>query len=757
MSMLSIKIGAALDGSFNSTMKGSAAKLAGLGDSIRQLDSSMKSVSKFKQLNHEALETMKNWKNLEKKVKDTAVAIAKEKKEKKGPNKALKAEFDELKASATKAKEAYVKKRDALRTLNEEVRKSGKDIKSLVKDQNKLGSSIETLKGKYSKLGSIIGQQQSLLAKKTHYKSQVIETIGLAFTLAAPIKIAIDFESVMADIKAVVKFADNEIMELGQDLKKLSREIPLSAAELAKIATSGGRLRFSKEGITQFTKSVAKMAVNFGMTAEEIGSAVSKLSNIYGIGADKMEELGDTLNHLASNTTVDAKDMMLAMTVAGGAAKQFGLDIDQTAGLVNAFISLGKQPKKAAGVITDMLGKLQTVREQGDDFREALEEIGLDVEEFEENIKKDAQGTLLNLFETLGKVDKHQRSDILLRLFGSGSQDDIALIVENIQEYKKALDLLADKKEREKSLDKEYKDRIETSAKKLQLLKNSIAEVGMNLGSVMLPGLNLVSSALRYVTTPLAWFAEKCPIITGGIMGIISACILFKIVAVSGGYALALFQGAALTLKAILYGQLGPALMWLSTTILPAVVTGFRVLTAAMMSNPVGAVVAVLSVGAALVIANWQKVKDFFSNIWDYIKSIIKPIGELFKWIGGIYGKIFGLKELESENTLKIAMIPEVPAENSVSHGAQIGSGSIGILGKSISEELAESKAEIPSEPRKYVDESKTNQIQYITNNYNISIKAEPHQDIRSLADEVIRRIREQSRDVLFDTIEPIY
>lgn len=89
MSMLSIKIGATLDGSFNSAMTGSAAKLSKLGDSIKQVDSSMKSVSKFKQLNHDALEAIKNWKEAEKKAKESAAAIAKEKKGKK-PSKALK-------------------------------------------------------------------------------------------------------------------------------------------------------------------------------------------------------------------------------------------------------------------------------------------------------------------------------------------------------------------------------------------------------------------------------------------------------------------------------------------------------------------------------------------------------------------------------------------------------------------------------------------------------------------------------------------
>ena len=49
------------------------------------------------------------------------------------------------------------------------------------------------------------------------------------------------------------------------------------------------------------------------------------------------------------------------------------------------------------------------------------------------------------------------------------------------------------------------------------------------------------------------------------------------------------------------------------------------------------------------------------------------------------------------------------------------------------------------------------NKTQHITNNYHISIKAEPNQDVRSLADEVIKRIREKSRDVMFDTVDYIY
>src|SRR6266576_6335971 len=202
MSTLSIKIGAVLDGSFNTVIKGSSSQLSNLGENIRKLDSSLKSVSKFKQLGSDVLTSRRSWKGFEDQVK----SLAKQMKAVEKPSKTLKAEFDKAKTYATKAKEAYLKKRDALHSFNEEVRKSGRNIKSLVSDQYKLGSSIEALKGKYGKLGSAIRSHQSFLASKAHFKSQIIETIGLGLTLAAPVKVAIDFESAIADVKKVVRF-----------------------------------------------------------------------------------------------------------------------------------------------------------------------------------------------------------------------------------------------------------------------------------------------------------------------------------------------------------------------------------------------------------------------------------------------------------------------------------------------------------------------------------------------------------------------
>lgn len=538
------------------------------------------------------------------------------------------------------------------------------------------------------------------------------------------------------------------------------------------------------------------MAVNFGMSVEEIGSAASNLYSIYKMDLGKLKDLGNLVNHLASNTSVEAKDLMAAINIASGAARQFGLEIEQIAGLVNAFIMLGKQPKKAAEMINGVLVKLQTAGEQGDEFRETLEEIGIDIEELEENIKKNPQKALLDFFEILKKIDKHDRAGILLKLFQQGAEDDIALLLENSKVYEKVLDLLADEGKRANSLQEEFNDRVSTTANQLRLLKNSVAEVGMNLGSVMLPILKPITERLKWVSEHIASFAEKYPTVTTAIMGTIAALISLKVLAVAGGYAFYLARSSISTFSIILHGVLRPALISLSSyaipavitglsvlkattlslatkafpllsSVLPAVVTGLRAITLAVISNPIGLLIAGLVTGAALVITNWQKVKDFFSSIWEYIKSIIKPIGEMFSWMGNTVGSIFGkvaenspLKEFEKRKSI-VAEI-KTPLKSSISSNLSNNSAI-----KEMSERSRNNKSFI--EEKKSIEgnqvfeknrfekkESKTHN-QTFNQTFNIIVKAEPNQDARSIADTVIERFREQARGALFDTVEEVH
>nr|WP_241654226.1 phage tail tape measure protein [Wolbachia endosymbiont of Laodelphax striatellus] len=297
---------------------------------------------------------------------------------------------------------------------------------------------------------------------------------------------------------------------------------------------------------------------------------------------------------------------------------------------------------------------------------------------------------------------------------------------------------------------KNSKNRADTTANKLRLLRNAIAEVGMNLGSVMLPTLKFIAEFLQEKTRSIALFAEKYPTLTTAIIGTIAALISLKILVVGLGYGFTFLASTVLGLRAKIIATFS----FLSATVFPAVITGLRAVTLAVMSNPIGFLIASLVAGAALVIANWQKVKDFFSSLW---KSLIEPIGKAFSWIGeSVFGKVLEnspLKEFEKRKT-------EIKAVHTTIKSNILNSGNP-VLGNSIIKEFSKRNKnsfrvkslieETESDKifaRSKFENKEQNKTQNITNNYTISIKAEPNQDVHSLADEVIKRIREKSRDV---------
>ncbi|MDO4894366.1 hypothetical protein [Moraxella sp.] len=100
--------------------------------------------------------------------------------------------------------------------------------KNLRNEINRLGSttSVAKLQRQYEMLGGTIkglrknavkqiGIQTKLENKaqaRADMQSQVMGLVGTGLTLTAPIKLAIDFESAMADVKKVVDFGDDPII-----------------------------------------------------------------------------------------------------------------------------------------------------------------------------------------------------------------------------------------------------------------------------------------------------------------------------------------------------------------------------------------------------------------------------------------------------------------------------------------------------------------------------------------------------------------
>ena len=268
------------------------------------------------------------------------------------------------------------------RSIRQASQSGSADLARLQRQQADLGRTLNGMTNRRSQLQTVQTRLEVGRNEREQMRSEVMGVAAGVGTVTLPIKMAIDFESSMADVRKVVDFeTPQQFKEMEQQLLSMTHKIPMAATELAKIAASGGQLGIARQDIAGFTETIAKMSVAFDMSAEQAGDSMAKLANVYKIPIKQIGELGDAINHLSNSSPAKASDIVNTLGRVGGVAKQFGLTELQTTSLANAFISLGKTPEVAGTAINGMLTKLSTADRQGKKFQTALKSMGISAQE----------------------------------------------------------------------------------------------------------------------------------------------------------------------------------------------------------------------------------------------------------------------------------------------------------------------------------------------------------------------------------------
>ncbi len=599
---------------------------------------------------------------------------------------------------------------NALQSVKRKITKINQTKLTLKKDLDAAKQKAAETNKEIAKLGSAIEklskhkiQIQQAKLKREEFRTKLFDTVAIGATIAFPVKKAIEFESAMADVRKVANLTNEETKLFGNQLLKLSTKMPIAASGLASIAASGAQLGIAKKRLVEFTNVVAKMSTAFDMSAEEAGQSVAKLKNVFGLTLSQVSRLGDALNHLSDNTAAKAKDMVNVLARIGGTAKMFGLNAKSAAALADAFLAMGKAPETASTAINAFLNRLLTADKQGKKFQSALRTLGLNAYEIKFAIKDDPQKAIMMVLQKIKQLDKQTQMGILTDMFGTEFADDIALLVGGLDNYKKALTLVAKEQSYAGSMQKEFENRSKTTANQLQLLGNSLNQIGIALGSVVLPPLQTGAKYLAKLFNGVAKLNEEFPILgkaisyaavgLGGFV-VTSATLGYAMSFVVGGLARAKIATVLLSeaisfatiktkalslwssvLKAKAFGAATANMAWsLSSRALGASlgflggslkVVGRSVLWLgrAMLFNPIGLAITAIAGGAYLIYRYWEPIKSFFSNLWSGVKSIFSkgtsylkkalsfsPIGLVFgafapvsKFFGSFWSGVAGM------------------------------------------------------------------------------------------------------------------
>jgi len=467
--------------------------------------------------------------------------LAKEFKATDSPSKELAANFEKAKKEAGNLKDAIAKQAAELHNLKQKMSAAGVDVTKLASEHLRLKTAlaqateelkkqkavalarddlglkstqqtraeIERLKASYSTLRAsgtmtmkelaeaklrvnqriqeLKASNNGLIEAFDRAKVAIVGLVGAAMGIKTAVTASKDLETAMSDVAKVVDAPAEKIEQLRLRFLELSRTIPRSAIELARIAEAAGQMGIASNDIEQFVIIVAKMAEAFKMTAEDAGTASGKLMNLYQLNLPGLAQLADAVNVLGNNTNAVERDILNVITRTGGAAQIFRLTAEQTAALATAFLSLGRTPETASMAISALLSKLQTAPAQGKEFQEALDKIGISAQQLADEIEKDPQAALLKFLDTLKQLGRQDLSQTLVKLFGLEYQDDISILVTGLDKYKEALGFVADATKTAGAVDQEYRRGLQTLDSQLKLAGNAFTELWTALGDTVLP------------------------------------------------------------------------------------------------------------------------------------------------------------------------------------------------------------------------------------------------------------------------------
>lgn len=434
------------------------------------------------------------------------------------------------------------------------------DSSKLTKGLDKAGSKLQAFGAKTQAVGKNLSTKL---------------TLPLSLAGGAALKLAVDFDKSMTKIQSLVGVAAADVDKMGETAKKMATDTGKSAAEAAEalfFITSAG-LR-GKEATDVLNASLKAAAVGLGETATVADLATSAM-NAYGSANLNAEAATDVMVSAVREGKLEASELAQSMGAVLPVASNMGVQFHEVGAAFAALSRTGTGAAEAATQIRSILTSLLKPTKQAEDQLSAL---GLSSAGLRQSLKEDG------LLATL---------EILKQKF-EGNDTAAQNVFGNVRALSGVMDLLGAGVDSTRAIFDAMNDTQGATAKAFEATSESAS-------FKLTKGLNSVKIALTEVGAEL--LESLVPLFEGFTKTIINITKKFNELDKSTKKIILAIGGIAAVIGPILI-VIGKMSLGFGALIkaLPLVASGFRVLTAAMIANPILAVAtAIAAVTVAIV------------------------------------------------------------------------------------------------------------------------------------------------------------
>lgn len=592
--------------------------------------------------------------------------------------------------------------------------RGGTGIERLRNQYTQVGRTLDQLKIKQEQLNTSIARGETLKNRRGELRGQAMETIGTAAVLGAPVvqsmRTAIDFKDQTNDIAITGGFDAAEEERLGGVMRGAALRWNQTQTEVAKgtaVLIAGG-ISSAKE-LAAYAPVMAKTATATRASMDDLGSVAIALNDNLGIGAAGLERSMNMLAYAGKRGQFELADMAKWLPQLTPQFAALGITGERAVAEIGASLQIARKGAgsndEAANNFKNFLSKI-TAKDTLKSFKDA----GIDLKDAMKNMVSQGMTPMQAMLEIITKYmstkgpkaagefqkvmalkDDKERETALARLNESYKLGELFADQQVLAFIRPAVANRAEGADIQKGsmaaadqgvLDQDWNKRMESPKEQLKALSVNLSELGITVGSVLLPALVDITKAALPVVQSFATWAGENPALVKGVVGLVAGLLTAKLafIGVAYGANLVMSPFAAATTAvtsmsskwlllraAWQMGKFAPAIsglkmlggglmttlrysgiflrgigmafgaplmmaarggLMLGKVLGGTLLFGLKLagqailwLGRALLMNPIGLAITAIALGAYLIYRYWEPIKGFFGGLWSEIKT----------------------------------------------------------------------------------------------------------------------------------------
>lgn len=287
--------------------------------------------------------------------------------------------------------------------LMKKAQEAGVNVDEFAESIKKLG---KTSKGDLPVYDSFIGKLKNIAG---------VAAIGMGMKKSVEVFVA--FDDVVRRVKATTGATAEDMELLRYQAKQLGDTTSWSAKEAAEAQLEFAKAGFSNNEILAATPGILNTAKAAEMGLAEATEITAGALRMFRLDASKSTTVGDMLTKTASSTTTGVRDLAESLKYSGTGAQQFGLNLQQTLGILG---KLGDMSLKGSSAGTALQAVFSTIQNKAKAKKFVLD-LGV-------NLTQDGKyRNLLDIVKDIkaktATMEKAQAESLISEIFGEqGSQ-----------------------------------------------------------------------------------------------------------------------------------------------------------------------------------------------------------------------------------------------------------------------------------------------------------------------------------------------